>query len=149
MQILDVRSINAVLCIDGPDFIVDDENYEITSVPTFVGENHPLWGTTRTKEQKQHQSKVIINWWQNASDNKKELMKNNLINAIKSQWELLTPEERKTSRKWKTTPKYGENNPNYGKVSANRGKVWITNGQDNKLVNMNEIPEGWWKGRTL
>jgi hypothetical protein len=149
MQILDVTNINAALCIDGPQIIVDDENYEITSVPTFVGKNHPLWGTNRTEKQKQHQSEVISNWWQNVSDNKKELMRNNLSNVIKSQWELLTPEERKTARKWKTTPKHGKNNPNYGKASSNRGKVWITNGKDNKLINVSEMPSGWRKGRTL
>jgi hypothetical protein len=36
MQILDVRSINAALCIDGPDFIVDDENY-------VLNEHHKPW----------------------------------------------------------------------------------------------------------
>jgi hypothetical protein len=147
---LDCSRLNAIFGVDGDNILhVDEDNYEHISHHTFLGEKHPLWGTHRTEEQKKRQSEVISNWWETAPTSKKESMRYNLSKTIKSQWDLLTPEERKKARNWKATPKHGKNNPNYGKVSANRGKIWITNGTDNKLVNIDYLPDGWWKGRTI
>lgn len=36
----------------------------------------------------------------------------------------------------------GKNNPMYG-------TIWITNGVDNKKIHNNEIPEGWYRGRSF
>jgi hypothetical protein len=150
MKRINVQSLNECLGIDGPNFIIDDQNCieELTS-SNFIGNKHPLYGTNRTEEQKQNQSETIRNWWKSISEDKKEEMRKNSVKVISSQWSSLTSEERKTARNWKVTPKNGKNNPNYGKVSANRGKVWITNGTDNKLVNIDYLTNGWWKGRTI
>ena len=29
-----------------------------------------------------------------------------------------------------------------------KGKIWVTNGTDNKMVESDDIPDGWYKGRT-
>jgi hypothetical protein len=42
----------------------------------------------------------------------------------------------------------GERNPMWRKPSAQRGKIWITNNTENKMVFPDQIPEGWYSGRT-
>ena len=32
--------------------------------------------------------------------------------------------------------------------NANKGKVWVTDGTDNMMVEPDDIPDGWYKGRT-
>ena len=148
MKELNVQMLNECFNVNGLNYLTEDPaSYRILRYPSSVGNNHPLWGTHKTQEQRQKQSEIMIEWWKNVSDNKREKMKNNLSKVIKSQWELLTSEERKTARKWKSNPKSGKDNPMYGKSSAVKGKVWITNGKDNMMVNPNKIPDGWYKGR--
>jgi hypothetical protein len=31
--------------------------------------------------------------------------------------------------------------------NPNKGKIWVTNGEDNQMVETTEIPDGWYKGR--
>jgi hypothetical protein len=148
MKKVRVQSLNEYFNVSGEDFIwVDDSDYEPCSYCSFSGEKHPQFGVNKTDEQKKHQSEMIKMWWKNVSEDKKKLMRDNLSSAIKSQWDLLTPEERKVSRKWKPNPRKSKDNPMYGKRSASKGKIWITNGETNKMVNPNEISEGWYKGR--
>ena len=33
--------------------------------------------------------------------------------------------------------------------NPNKDRIWITNGTDNKMIKDEEIPEGWYKGRTF
>ena len=147
MNKVSLQSLNECFNISGEDFIWVDDNYEPCSYCSFVGENHPLFGIAKTEEQKKHQSQTIKLWWKNVSEEKKQIMKDNLRNAIKSQWDLLTPEERKVSRNWNPNPRKGKDHPMYGKQPVSSGKIWITNGETNKMVNPNEIPQGWYKGR--
>ena len=147
MNKVSVQKLNECFNIFGDDFILVDDNYEPCFYCSFVGEKHPLFGIPKTEEQKKHQSQMIKLWRKNVSEEKKQIIRDNLRNAIKSQWDLLTPEERKVARNWNPNPRRGKDNPMYGKQSASRGKIWITNGETNKMVNPNEIPEGWYKGR--
>lgn len=45
---------------------------------------------------------------------------------------------------------YSKNKHSQGSNNSQYGSMWITNGQENKKIkNIDIIPEGWYKGRTL
>jgi hypothetical protein len=47
-------------------------------------------------------------------------------------------------------PRYstrGEKNHRYGKSPITKGKIWVTNGIENKMIFLNELEDGWYKGR--
>ena len=130
------------------EFVCDSPDpSEFISYSPFVGEKHSQFGIPKTDRQKKHQSEKIKKWWQDMSTTDREEMGKRISSGVKSQWDSLTKEERKTSRNWKPNPRPGKYNPMYGKPSAVRGKIWVTDGENNKMVNVDEIPEGWYKGR--
>lgn len=147
MDKVSVQSLNECFNISGEDFIWVDDDYEPCSYCSFVGEKHPQFGIAKTKEQKEHQSKMIENWWKSLTDDEKKSISKKRAKSIKEYWKNYTDDERKLLRNWSPSKKYGKENHMYGRESASKGKIWITDGENNKMTNQNEIPEGWYKGR--
>ena len=147
MNKVSVQSLNECFNIPGEDFIWVDDDYEPCSYCSFVGEKHPQFGIAKTKEQKEHQSKMIKKWWKNLTDEEKKTISKNRAKSVKKYWEDYTDDERKELRNWSPSKKCGKENHRYGKQSASKGKIWITNGEVNKMINPDEIPEGWYRGR--
>jgi hypothetical protein len=147
MNKVSVQSLNECFNISGEDFILVGDDYEPCSYCSFVGEKHPQFGIAKTKEQKEHQSKMIEKWWKSLTDEEKESISKKRAKSIKEYWKSYTDDERKLLRNWSSPKKYGIENHRYGKQSASKGKIWITNGDTNKMVAPDEIPEGWHKGR--
>jgi hypothetical protein len=47
-------------------------------------------------------------------------------------------------------PRYstrGEKNHRYGKTPITKDKIWVNDGNDNKMIFVNEMEDGWYKGR--